>query len=103
MTKSETRTIQGQPVLGYSVCQAASPRENDFASSVARDEADEMRLCRRGIRLLGGCRTAPWGEAIGARTRVGCRRAIPPRACAMAGKNVCGQHEVLVLLRRLDM
>jgi hypothetical protein len=35
LVKSATRTIQGQHTLVYSVCQSASPRQNDFASSSA--------------------------------------------------------------------
>jgi hypothetical protein len=34
LPKSETRTIQGQRALVYSVCQSASPREHDFASGI---------------------------------------------------------------------
>jgi hypothetical protein len=44
LAKSETRTIQGQHAVVYSVCQSASPRENDFASRIKYAQEPESGL-----------------------------------------------------------
>jgi len=40
LAKPATRTIQGQHPLVNSVCQSASPREDDFASSIIFGEIE---------------------------------------------------------------
>ena len=45
LAKSETSTIQGQHALVNSVCQSASSRENDFASSITFGENDRQARC----------------------------------------------------------
>jgi hypothetical protein len=39
LAKSETHTIKGQHALANSVASSASPRENDFASSISFGES----------------------------------------------------------------
>jgi hypothetical protein len=59
LAKSETLTIQGQDALVNSVCQSASPRENDFASRIKSGQEPESVDTIRGYSSPSKVATEP--------------------------------------------